>query len=93
MTGETITDQFREAWKARGRELNALYDVIAGATEDSANGDPLEDLREIVAERDAIRKAATEVVSMANGYPQLETFYVFYQALLKLDEVLTEEES
>lgn len=49
-----------EAWKARGRELNALYEVIEGAVAEPAPDEPLEDLKRLVAERDALREALIE---------------------------------
>lgn len=45
-----------EAWKARGRELNAFYDVLRPAVHDEeSQGDALADLRHLVAERDRLR--------------------------------------
>lgn len=51
---------FREGWKVRGRELNALYDVLGPAI-GKRNGDPVEDLRLLVAERDRLRRFAAWV--------------------------------
>jgi hypothetical protein len=47
-------DRFRDGWLARGRELNALFDVINEVAGDQHSMDPAEDLRLLRAERDAL---------------------------------------
>lgn len=83
-------EQYRAAWKDRGRELNRLFDILGPAVT-NPTWDPEADLSALVAERDALRAAARHVTNMAYGYPQLETFYVFWEAMKDLRAALGEE--
>jgi hypothetical protein len=47
-------DRFRDGWLARGRELNALFDVINEVAGDQGHRDPVMDLRSLKAKRDAL---------------------------------------
>lgn len=45
-----------EAWKARGRELNEIYDALTAVVEEPAPGmDPVADLKALGAQRDRLR--------------------------------------
>jgi hypothetical protein len=51
-----------EAWKARGRELNAIYDTLAEVVCECAPGfDPVADVKALGAERDRLRVALEEI--------------------------------
>lgn len=46
-----------EAWKARGQELNAIYDVLRPAVHDEeSTGDAVADLKALVAQRDRLQE-------------------------------------
>jgi hypothetical protein len=57
-----------EAWKARGRELNEIYDALTEVVREPAPGfDPVADLKALGAERDRLRSAIEEYVLWEPG--------------------------
>lgn len=54
-------DRFRDAYLSRGRELNAIYDVIHEVAGDQGNLDPAADLRALRDERNGWRICAEYV--------------------------------
>lgn len=56
----SLTD-YRAAWLRRGIELNAIYDALTAAVGRSPNGDPVEDLNALAAERDRYRRALESI--------------------------------
>ena len=50
-------DHYRDAWLSRGRDLNALYDVINEVAGDQRTLDPVSDLRALKANYEAWQQA------------------------------------
>jgi hypothetical protein len=62
-------EQWRDAWRARGRELNELFDVLALAVDGSSTLDPIADLALLGASHAALKG----LVALKDG-PRDETY-------------------
>lgn len=57
---DSVPDQtartYRDGWLLRGRQLNDIYDALTFVVGRSPNGDPIEDIKALGAERDRLRE-------------------------------------
>lgn len=70
-----MTFDAMDAWKERGRELQALYDVLGPAMPING-GDPVADLRELVAQRDRYRDALDALAHTAREFSAQASYEV-----------------
>jgi thioredoxin-like negative regulator of GroEL len=61
-SSDTTRDLAMEQWKARGRELNELYDIIRAGAGHSQTSSARLDLANIIVERDRLRAAARHLI-------------------------------
>jgi hypothetical protein len=55
-------DRYRDGWLSRGRDLNALYDVINEVAGDQKTLDPVSDLRSLRAAHDALEQGLEQTL-------------------------------